>query len=169
MTSSGAFALITTVCVLVVGLLALLLGNCAWKLWVRRNKAPRPSVHSKITAGGLDSYLSNTKTAAKEPRRALFNQKAGRRATAREVFGRFDRNGDGSISRKECANVFKAMGISAKDAADAQLYDMIDESGDGEVSFEEFELFYLKLAMMDSPSKKVKAPSKPLFLSRKLE
>ncbi|PKI73802.1 hypothetical protein CRG98_005786 [Punica granatum] len=60
----------------------------------------------------------------------------------RRVFQMFDRNGDGSISKKELADSLENLGIFIPDKELEDMIRRIDANGDGCVDIEEFEALY---------------------------
>ncbi|GAA0174787.1 calmodulin-related [Lithospermum erythrorhizon] len=60
----------------------------------------------------------------------------------RRVFQMFDRNGDGSITKKELHDSLKNMGIAIPDLELTQMIEKIDVNGDGCVDIDEFGELY---------------------------
>ncbi|KAG0494233.1 hypothetical protein HPP92_005227 [Vanilla planifolia] len=54
----------------------------------------------------------------------------------------FDRNGDGSITKKELSDSLRNLGINVPDAELQSMIDNIDTNGDGCVDMEEFGALY---------------------------
>lgn len=56
----------------------------------------------------------------------------------REVFGLFDKDGDGTISTKELGTVMRTLGQNPTDAEIEIIIKEVDINGDGDIDFEEF-------------------------------
>ncbi|KAG0494301.1 hypothetical protein HPP92_005295 [Vanilla planifolia] len=63
-------------------------------------------------------------------------------AELKRVFQMFDRNGDGSITKKELSDSLRNLGINVPDAELQSMIDNIDTNGDGCVDMEEFGALY---------------------------
>ncbi|XP_045182503.1 neo-calmodulin-like [Mercenaria mercenaria] len=59
-------------------------------------------------------------------------------AQARESFRIFDRDGNGTIDRKELKHAMKMLGEELSDEEVEQMMKEADENGDGKINFEEF-------------------------------
>ncbi|MBB0230643.1 EF-hand domain-containing protein [Streptomyces calidiresistens] len=60
------------------------------------------------------------------------------RAEAREIFDRFDLNGDGRVTPEELRQVLVDSGIDVETGDARRLISLQDRTGDGLLSFEEF-------------------------------
>ncbi|EYU46104.1 hypothetical protein ABFS82_04G073100 [Erythranthe guttata] len=63
-------------------------------------------------------------------------------AELRRVFGMFDRNGDGKISRRELSESLEKLGIHIPEKELKQMIEKIDANGDGFVDVDEFGELY---------------------------
>ncbi|XP_020595000.1 calmodulin-like protein 3 [Phalaenopsis equestris] len=63
-------------------------------------------------------------------------------ADLKRVFQLFDRNGDGSITKKELSDSLRNLGIHIPDTELQSMIDKIDANGDGCIDIDEFGVLY---------------------------
>ncbi len=56
----------------------------------------------------------------------------------RQVFREFDKDGNGTVDKKELNEVFKEMGKRFSEAELKRMVELCDTDGDGTISYEEF-------------------------------
>ena len=66
----------------------------------------------------------------------------GTMAEVQQIFNKFDKNGDGKISRAELKDVLRALGSNADAAEVARIMAEIDSDGDGFIDLDEFAEFH---------------------------
>ncbi|XP_021899249.1 calmodulin-like protein 2 [Carica papaya] len=85
-----------------------------------------PSVSIPIAAGSSSARL----------------QSGSRRGELKRVFGTFDKNGDGFITKQELRESMKSMRMSMTETEVEEMVSKLDSNGDGLIDFEEFCLVY---------------------------
>jgi len=80
------------------------------------------------------------------------------KGTTRETFNAIDRDGNGFIDRQELKEVLRSLGEQFNDKDLAVCFSEIDENGDGQISFMEFERWYL------ASSLRMRSDIKSIFL-----
>ena len=65
-------------------------------------------------------------------------KRAAERDVVKETFDKFDKDGGGSISRRELKHAMKSLGVELSKRGMKQLMQRFDEDGSGEIELEEF-------------------------------